>query len=436
MCVCYYMLLHIVAKDSITWGMKHNVQNTDRVSARNGRRVIRAIVWVLVGIVALVLVAFLWLRTSPAWAGITLFSERYRVENFRNIDAIFPHSQTVAAGEQVWEFDQDLRPLPIDYDYEGQERSVAEFLDRTVTTGLLVVQGGTIVHEEYRLGADRRSPFTSWSIAKSVLSALIGIAIDEGHIDSVHDPIGRYVPAVIGSGYEHVTIEDALTMSSGVGFDEDYLNPTSDINMLFIRTLAMDMPIEQIIADLESVREPGVYNEYVSSDSMALGLVLEHATGVSAGEYLETRLWGPMGAEADASWNSDGAGRAFGLCCLNATLRDYARFGRLYLEEGSRDGVPIVPAQWVRESVNPTAPHLQPGDNPASFWTFGYGYQWWIPEQPQGDFLAIGIWGQYIYVDPVRQILVVKTSADPLFDERDAESVAVFRAIARAVARQ
>lgn len=420
----------------MTHGMEQNVQKRTGISGRRGRRIVRTIAWVLAGTAALVLVAFLWLRNSPAWAGITLFSERHRVENFRNIDAIFPYSQTISSSEQVWEFNHDLRPLPVAYTYQGQELSVAEFLDRTVTTGLLVLQGDTIVHEEYRLGADRHSPFTSWSVAKSVLSALIGIAIDEGHIDSVNDPIGRYVPAAVGSGYEHVTIEDALTMSSGVAFDEDYTNPASDINMLFIRTLAMETPIDAIIADLESVREPGVYNDYVSSDSMALGLVLEHATGVSAGEYLETRLWGPMGAEADASWSSDGSGQVFGLCCLNATLRDYARFGRLYLEDGARDGVPIIPPEWVRASVNPTAPHLQPGDNPASFWTFGYGYQWWIPEQPQGDFLAIGVWGQYIYVDPVREILVVKTSVDPLFDDRDAESVTVFRAIARALAGQ
>ena len=141
-----------------------------------------------------------------------------------------------------------------------------------------------------------------------------------------------------------------------------------------------------------------------------------------------------MGAEADATWSTDRAGREFALCCLNATLRDWARFGRLYLEGGAREGRQIVPADWVAASVAPTAPHLQPGDNPASFWTFGYGYQWWIPEDPQGDFLAIGVWGQYIYVDPSRDVVIVKTSADPLFDDNDHESVAAFRAIARAVA--
>jgi len=223
-------------------------------------------------------------------------------------------------------------------------------------------------------------------------------------------------------------------MSSGVAFDEDYDNPFSDINMLFIRAMAMGVPVEETIAGLQAVRAPGTFNNYVSSDSMALGLVLEGATGMPVAEYLATRLWDPMGAEAYAFWSTDRTGREFALCCLNATLRDYARFGRLYLERGARDGRQIVPADWIAASVNPTAPHLQPGENTASSWTFGYGYQWWLPEDPQGDFLAIGVWGQYIYIDPAREVIIVKTSADPDFDDNDHESVAAFRAIARAVA--
>ncbi|WP_245243149.1 serine hydrolase [Pararhodobacter sp. SW119] len=164
-----------------------------------------------------------------------------------------------------------------------------------------------------------------------------------------------------------------------------------------------------------------------------MGLVLEGATGMPVAEYLESRLWGPLGAERDAFWSTDRQGQEFALCCLNATLRDYARFGRLYLEGGARDGRQIIPAVWVDASVTPEAAHLQPGDNSASSWTFGYGYKWWIPENPQGDFTAIGVWGQYIYVDPARGVIVVKTSADPDFDDNDHESVAAFRAIARAV---
>jgi hypothetical protein len=390
------------------------------------RRLTRIALWTLATLAVLLLAAFLWLRQTPAWAGITLFWESHRVENFRAMDRVFP-GRPVPRGEDVWAFDRAPAPLPETYAFEREARDLTAFLDRTETTGLLVVHQGAITHEEYRQGADETSPFTSWSVAKSVLSALIGIAVEEGHIASIRDPIGAYVPALAGSGYGDVPIEDALTMSSGVAFDEDYGNPTSDINMLLIRAMAMGVPAEDTLAGLKRARDPGTYNEYVSSDSMAMGLVLEAATGMSVADYLASRLWGPMGAEADATWSTDRAGREFALCCLSATLRDWARFGRLYLDGGAREG------DWVTAAVTPEARHLQPGENPASHWTFGYGYQWWIPEEPQGDFLAIGVWGQYIYVDPARDVVIVKTSADPLFDDNDHESVAAFRSIAGAV---
>ena len=371
---------------------------------------------------------YLWLRSSPYWAGITLFAEANRVENFRAMDGVFP-ALDVPAGGDVWAFAHEPRPLPETYAFDGDSRSVAAFLDETVTTGLLVIKSGAIVHEDYRLGADEMSRFTSWSVAKSVLSALIGIALEEGHIESLDDALTAYVPALAESGYDGVTIEDALTMSSGVAFDEDYDNPLSDVNRLFF-TLAAGQPMVETLAALDREREPGTYNDYISSDTIALGLVLEAATGVPNEDYLATRLWQPMGAERPAFWNTGRAGPVLPFCCLNATLRDYARFGRLFLGGGARDGEQIVPRAWVEASTRPSAPRLEPGDNPASFWTFGYGYHWWVPEAPQDEFLAIGIWGQYIYVDRAREIVIVKTSADYDFDTRDHETVEVFRAIA------
>ncbi|MCC5962542.1 MAG: serine hydrolase [Rhodobacteraceae bacterium] len=393
-------------------------------------RLFRFLGWAMAGLIILGLAGFLWLRQSPYWAGITLFSDATRAENFRNMDAVFP-ARAVPRGADVWAFDRAPQPLPDSYDFGGTTQDLAAFLDRTETTGLLVVHRGAITHEDYRLGADDTALFTSWSVAKSVLSVLIGIAMDEGHIASLRDPIGEYVPALADSGYADVPIEDALTMSSGIAFDEDYDNPRSDINMLFFRAMALGTPIEDSIAALHSIRAPGAFNAYASSDTMALGLLLEAATGERVADYLATRLWAPMGAEADATWSTDRTGREIALCCLNATLRDYARFGRLYLEGGAREGRQIVPADWVRASVTPEAAHLQPGENPASDWTFGYGYKWWIPEDPQGDFTAIGVWGQYVYVDPAREVVIVKTSSDPAFDDNDHETIAAFRAIAR-----
>ena len=373
--------------------------------------------------------SYIWLRNSPYWPGITLFSEANRVENFRQMEKVFPARRVSADGE-VWSFAAAPRVLPETYIFDGTSRSLAAFLSDTTTTGLLVVQNQTILNEEYRLGADQTSRFTSWSMAKSVLSALIGIALAEGHIGSTDDLLTTYVPALTGTGYDGVSIEDALTMSSGVAFDEDYNTLFSDVNRLFY-SLAAGQPLVETLTALERLREPGTYNNYISSDSIALGLVLEAATGMPNEEYLATRLWQPMGAESAASWNTGRAGSVLPFCCLNATLRDYARFGLLFLKDGKRDNSQIIPSAWVKASTRPSAPRLEPGDNPASSWTFGYGYHWWVPENPRDEFLAIGIWGQYIYVDRNRDLVIVKTSADYDFDTRDHETVEVFRAIAK-----
>ena len=358
-----------------------------------------------------------------------LFDDDYRAINYRTMDRFFP-SAPIAAGDDVWAFAYDLRDLTETYTFQGETAYVDEFLERTETTSLIVSQRETIRFEAYFQGYDDTAQATSWSVAKSFVSALIGIAVNEGLIDSVDDPISDYVPRLTGSGYEGVPIVDVLTMSSGVAFNEDYDDPDADVNMIFVQMMGFQRPIDDYIASLERAREPGVFNEYVSSDTHALAMLLEAVTGTPLAELAQAELWEPLGMESDAFWSTDRHGQAIGFCCLNAVPRDYLRFGTLYANEGQREGQQIVPRQWVIDSVNPTAPHLQPGDNPDSSWTLGYGYKWWIPEEPRGDFLAIGVWGQYIYVDPTRDVVIVKTSTDYFFDENDIETIAVFRAIA------
>ena len=375
----------------------------------------------------------LWLRASPYWAGVTLFSEGKRVENFQAMDTVFPF-RDVEAGASVWTLRTQPRPLPQSYVFKGEDRALSAFLERTETAGLLVLHNGAIAHETYRLGATESTRFTSWSVAKSVLSALVGIALDEGYFNGLDDRLDHYVPALTGSGYEGVTLEHALTMSSGIRFDENYDDPFSDVNQLFIN-LATGTGMVEALAELTRERPPGTYNNYVSADSIAIGLALEAATGMPLERYLETRLWGPMGAEDDAFWNTGRAGQVLPFCCLNARLRDYARFGQLYLSSDARGTEQIVPRGWVAASTQPGAPHLQPGHHAGSSWTFGYGYHWWVPEVPRDDFLAIGIWGQYVYVDRANRVVIVKMSADPGFDTRDHETVAVFRAISDGLGR-
>ena len=397
--------------------------------------------WVkIVGVTLLVLAVGLYggyryLLTTEYGVFFTLFADDHRAENFRSMDEIFP-SNDIRASDDIWAFEQGNRDLPTTYTYGGGEHDLESFLERTETTGLAVVHEDRLVHEEYRRGNDADSRATSWSMAKSVVSAAVGIAIEDGHLDSVDDEVVAHVPELAGSGYDGVTVRDLLTMSSGVDFDEGYDSTFADVNLIFARSMALGEPMLDYYADLERIREPGTYNDYISSDSGVLAATLAAATGQPIAAYVQDELWRPAGMEGDAFWSTDRTDAEIGFCCVNAQLSDYARFGMLYLNDGARDGRQILPAGWVDASTQPEAAHLEPGENADSFWTFGYGYNWWIPEDRINDeFTAIGVWGQYIYVDPVNQVVIAKTSTDGDFDDHDHESVAAFRAIAAEVAR-
>lgn len=369
---------------------------------------------------------------------LTLFEPDRIVENFRTMDRMFP-CRTVHRGGLPHVFERAPGDLPDLYTYKGQTRRVQEFLDKTWTTGLIVIQDDRIVFEEYYRGNTEASSWISWSMSKSFVSALVGIALEEGTIQDIGDPVTRYVPSLKGSGYDGVPIKHVLQMSSGIRFKEDYADFFSDINRMG-RAFALSRSMDDFVASLETERVPGKRHHYVSMDTQVLGMVLREATGQSLSSYLEEKIWQRVGMELDAYWIIDGKGMELAFGGLNAVLRDYARFGLLYLHKGQWKGQEIVPAAWVKASVTPDAPHLQPGRNPASNSVLGYGYQWWIPEGSEGDFVAIGIYNQFIYVHPGQKVVIAKTSAYPDYDvdgdEKELESIALFRGIATGLQEQ
>ena len=222
-------------------------------------------------------------------------------------------------------------------------------------------------------------------------------------------------------------------MSSGVGFNEDYGDPNSDINRMG-RAMAMGSSLLEFSATLTREREPGTLQHYVSIDTQVLGTILVRATGQSLAALTTEKLWRPLGMESDAYWLIDGSGMEMAFGGLNASLRDFARFGRLYLNGGHWNGRQIVPRAWVDASVTPDAPHLMPGPKPNTNNEMGYGYQWWLPAESHGDFMALGVYGQTIYVDPRLRLIIVKNSANRNFQrngfEPTRETVALWRAIA------
>jgi CubicO group peptidase (beta-lactamase class C family) len=366
----------------------------------------------------------LWKRDEIARLNAvnTLFDEERIVANFIHMDALF-HTRAM----QV----RRARPSPLPYAAAplGLPAGTETWLEDRNATSLLILRRGEIVHEDYRLGTREGDLRISWSVAKSFLAALIGIALDEGAIASINDPVTTYAPDLIGSAYDGATIRNVLNMASGVAFNEDYLDFWSDINRMG-RVVALGGSLDDFAAGLSDKRAvPGAEWHYVSIDTHVLGMVLRGATGQSVPELMEKKLLGPLGLEADPYYVTDGEGTAFVLGGLNMTTRDFARFGQMILQGGMWQGRQMVQASWVDAMTAESAP-----------WQTGqiarYGYQWWLPNDARpGEVFAIGVYGQYIWIDRDRGVVIVMTSADRGFEEPGVfeANIEMFRNLVEAV---
>lgn len=332
----------------------------------------------------------------------SLFSEEKIVGNFSAMGDAFLTTPVPRGDRSVVPFDTDIRPLPPVVAAYAADRSL---------TSLLVLKDGVIVAEEYYQGTEEDDLRISWSVAKSFLSTLMGILVDEGVIASIDVPVTDHAPSLKGSAYDGTTIKDVLQMSSGVGFDEDYLKFSSDINRMG-RILALGGSMDGFAEDLsETFAVPGTEWQYVSIDTHVLGMVIRGATGRSIPDLLSEKIIRKLGFEREPTYITDGYGVAFVLGGLNITTRDYARFGQMIAQDGMWQGQQVVPRDWIAESTQPIAP-TAPGD-------IGYGYQWWVPVgATPGQFMGRGVYGQYIYIDQPRDVVIVVTAADRAFRER------------------
>ena len=286
---------------------------------------------------------------------------------------------------------------------EGMDDTVLEgartyaFAQGKHTQGVVVVRHGVIVAEWYAEGASVDSYAASWSVAKSFTSALIGIAFEDGLIPSLDVSMATYIPSWAGTDKEAITLRDVLTMSSGLDWVEDYaLTEESDVvDMVLTGESAL-----AIVEDEPVLHSPGEVFNYSSGDTMLLSAVLQEATGMSAGAFAQARLFAPLGLDR-VDWWQDTTGQTLTYCCLDMRSRDFARFGQLYLDRGARDGRQIVPTGWVEASLSPSSAYE------------GYGYQWWLLGRteagiPDDTFAALGHDGQYIYVIPSLDLVVVR----------------------------
>ncbi len=329
---------------------------------------------------------------------------------------IFP-AREVNCGSEVFAFAQPAPGLRdsvaalLAGDIRIHDVPADRWLEQRGTIAFLLLQGDTLVYERYFAGSSESTIVPSFSVAKSFVSALVGIAISEGYVRDVDQEAADFVPELSGRGLGAVTIRQLLQMTSGIRFKESYSNPLGDAAVFYYGS-----DLRKCLCNLRPAKSPGTSFSYRSVDPQLLGLVLERATGMPLSTYLETRIWKPLGMEFDASWSLDrpGDGMEKAFCCLNARARDYARFGLLYLKRGLWQGRAIIPEEWVEESVQP----VRIG---GAAWS--YGYLWWLRDVGDremdnaadgdgraGDFYAKGLHGQYIYVSPSTDTVIVLLS--------------------------
>lgn len=333
------------------------------------------------------------------------------------------YSRSIRRGSRVSALPAHARALGgMSYRHEGAEHSIDDYMRRQRCGGLLILKNGAIALERYGMGNDAATRWTSFSVAKSLTSTLLGAALHEGRIASLDDPVTRYVPALLGSAYQQNSIRELLRMCSGVGWNESYTDTEdSDIARL-ARAWASGEPgaIMALLRSRPRVAAPGSRFNYSTGESYVLGAVVAAATGQTLSDYLSAKIWAPMGMEADGFWMLDGPnGLEMGGDNFSATLRDYARLGQYVLHEGMINGVATLPPGWRDLAGHPdnattACGALYPG------YPLGYGYQWWafprgadaLPMH-DGAFTAEGIFGQFIYINPAEELVAVVWSAWP-----------------------
>lgn len=342
---------------------------------------------------------------------------------FRNMDQLFT-TRKVARSGAAWALPRRDRPMDFTYEAGGSTYSAEEFLERTYTNALLIVKDGAIVVERYRNNADETSRFIGWSMTKSITSILIGCALEDGLIDSLDDPVVRYLPELEAGAYRGVSIRQILEMRSGVDYEEryDFENPgvaaSNHINAL-VKNVAR---FSDAARSIDRLHPPGAVFQYKTIDTAVLGWLIERVSGVSVAAYTTLNIWEPLGAEWDGYYIMDGepgVGREFSGAGFSATLRDWGRVG-LMMQNGGRAKATIVSREWVEASTAPSAAETESG---------GYGFQWWTtPGSPA--YMATGLQGQFIFVNPESRTVVVKLSYFPPGDEAATqESMAFFDAV-------
>ncbi|WP_206064861.1 serine hydrolase domain-containing protein [Nitratireductor mangrovi] len=378
-----------------------------------------------------------WLTPTMITARAHMFDAALNYLTFQHMDQMFA-TRSVAADEAVWNLPSKPISLEGEYSFGEETLDLDGILEATATNALVVVKNGNVVHETYRNGSDENTRFLTFSVAKSYVSTLIGLALADGAIRSLDDKVTDYLPEMKGTGYDGPTVRDLLRMRSGVDWLEVYefgsdtqLTQVHDNALVAYKYRWCDYAAKESVPGPNA---PGAAFNYATLDTSVLGCILERTVGKTGAQYMSEKLWKPAGMESDAYWIMDGpdsVGREFFGAGLAATARDHARFGLMFLNGGKANGKQVVPADWVREATVPDEGYEPAGPEEP----LGYQYQWWT--FPGSDaYGALGLHHQYIYIDPANDLVIVKASytAEPV--GRDEENAELFRQITEKLANE
>jgi CubicO group peptidase (beta-lactamase class C family) len=317
-------------------------------------------------------------------------------------DAAFRAMDRLPVLAEAREIAPSDKPLPLPAGKPLTIPGVEAYMASQRAAGLVIVQDGKVRFERYGLGFGAEGRWTSFSVAKSFTSTLVGAAIKDGAIRSLDDKVSQYIPDLRGSAYDDVSVAQLLTMSSGVRWNEDYEDPKADVAMF--NNAAPDKGVDATVSymrKLPRAHPPGTVWHYNTGETNLIGVLVSSATKKTLSRYLEEKIWKPAGMEAKATWLLGATGHEIAGCCLQAATRDFARMGLFVLANGVAGGQQIVPAEWFAAATHKQKDIGEPGK--------GYGYQWWTYDD--GTVAAQGIFGQGIFIDPKRH-LVIASNAD------------------------
>jgi CubicO group peptidase (beta-lactamase class C family) len=349
------------------------------------------------------------------------WNQAEREFGFANWDRIFS-TRTIARGKQVHPL-PDGNPLPTFAPGGEGAKQLQRNIDDFKLAGVVVLHDDKLRLERYAFGHSAFGRWVSFSVAKSLTSTLVGAAIKDGDISGVDDVVTRYIPELRDSAYDGVTVRQLLTMTSGAKWNEDYTDLNGDVTLLY--SAPVDPGMDATVSYMRKLTRdaaPGQKWHYSTGETNLIGVLVARATKKDLAAYASEKIWARYGMERDASWMLDRTGHEQGGCCMQATTRDYARFGQFILDGARIDGQSIVADGWLEAATRKQVDIGQPG--------FGYGYQWWTRDN--GTFNAYGIHGQQIHIDPARRLVVAINSAWPVA-EFTKESLAARTALLNAI---